>query len=63
MMEAPVTILNTFQNFDGFLNSGLYHIDGLEPPFQGRILFNIFLVLIQGCGPDTLQFSPGEGRL
>ena len=50
------------QDSQGLVSGGLTHRDGLEAALQGRVLFDIFPVFIQGGGPDDLDLSPGEGR-
>ena len=45
------------------LRAGLLQIDGLEPPFQGGVLFDMAAVFIRRSGPDALEFPPGQSRL
>ena len=45
---------------DGILDGRFFHHDGLESTFEGCILFDIFSVFVQSCGPDAVEFTPGE---
>ena len=51
------------QNVESNLWRRLIHLNGSKPPFQGRIGFDMLLVLVQGSRPDRLQFATGQGRL
>ncbi len=45
-----------------FDRRGVDH-DRLEPPLQGRIFLDVLAVLVQGCGPQAVQLSPGQHGL
>ena len=42
---------------------GFAHHDRLEPALQGRVLFNVLAVFVDGGGADDLQLAPGQGGL
>ena len=48
------------QDRDRVLLRRLVHHDGLEPPFQGRVLLDPLPVLVQGGGPDHVQLAAGQ---
>ena len=62
-MVLLVALAQAPQDFDGVIDGGLTDVDGLEAPFQRSIPLDVLAVLIQGCGTDALQLTPGEGRL
>ena len=41
---------------------GLFDFDDLKPTGQGRVLFEVFLVLGPGRGGDGAKFAAGQGR-
>ena len=43
--------------------TGLGNLDHLEPAGEGRVLFNVLLVLGPGGGGDGSQSTAGEGGL
>ena len=51
-----ITVLDTSQNGNGILDARLIHHDGLETALEGRILFNL-AVLIEGRCTDTVQLA------
>ena len=53
----------TVENGNRFINGWSIYPNGLEPALEGGIFFDVFTVLVHGGGPDTLQFTAGEGRL
>ena len=57
-----VFFLQAAQNGYGFLNGRLFDENRLEPSFQRRILFDVFLVFIERRGADGSKFSSGQGR-
>ena len=57
-----VTTLDPVKNLDGFLDGWFVNLDWLEPPSEGRILFDL-PVFVEGRGPDELEVTPGEGWL
>ena len=48
------------ENREGRLLGRFLHHYRPEPPFQRRILFNIFPVFVPGGGPQHLQLSPAQ---
>ena len=58
-----VFFLQAPEDGDGVLHRGLDHHDGLEAALQGRVLFDVLAVLVDGGGPDAVQLAPGQGRL
>ena len=58
-----VAFLQTPENRDRILYGGLLDHDRLEPPFERRVLFDVFAVFIQGGGAHAAQLSPGQGGL
>ena len=58
-----VLFLQAAQDRDGVLDRRLGHHDRLETPGQGRVLFNVFSVLIQRRGPDAMQLAARQGGL
>jgi len=48
---------------DRVLNGRRFDQDGLEPPLQGGVLFQVLAILVQGRGPDAVQFAPGQHGL
>ena len=42
---------------------GSAHQHRLEAPLQGRVLFDVLAVLVQGGGPHAAQDAAGQGRL
>ena len=51
MMEL-VFLLDTPQDGNGVLLTGLLDEDWLEPPFQGAVFFYVFSVFVYGCCSD-----------
>ena len=62
-MEDLIPILQSPEDGDGILYRGLIHRHWLEPPLQGRILFNIFPIFVQGRGADAVELAPGQHGL
>ena len=58
-----VTLLQATKDGDGVLDRGLIHLHLLEPALQGRILFDVLAVLIQGGGPHAVELPPSKGGL
>ena len=63
VVVSLVAAADTFEYFNGLLNRRLIHHHRLEASFQRRISLDILAVLIQGSGPDALEFPPGQRRL
>ena len=51
------------QDGDGVFHRRLIHLHLLEAPLQGRVLFDVFAVLIQGGGADAMQIAARQRRL
>ncbi len=62
-MVRLVAVPQPAEDLDGVGHAGLGHQDRLEPPFQGGILLDVLPVLVDGGGPDGVQFAAGQGRL
>ena len=62
-MEHLIPLLQPPEDGDGILHCGLVHHDRLEAPLQRGILLDILPVLVQGGGPDAVQFAPGQHGL
>ena len=58
-----VAVPQTLENLDGMAEGRLLDLDGLEPAFEGRILFEVLAVLVEGRGPDGLQLAAGQHGL
>ena len=52
-----------FQNQDGLLNRRRLNLDRLEPAFERRILLNVFAILGQRRGANTLHLASAQRRL
>ena len=62
-MVVLIFLFQTTQDRDRVQFARLIHHDGLEPTFQGFILFEVFLILVEGRGTDTSQLTSGQCRL
>ena len=62
-MEHLVTLLQTTENGNRILHGWLIHHNRLETPFQSRVLLNVFPVLIQRSGADTVQLASRQHGL
>ena len=62
-MEYLIALLKPPQYGYGILYRWFVYHHRLEPSLQRRILFYILAVLIEGCGSDTVEFSPGQHGL
>src|SRR5690606_4301390 len=58
-----VLFLNTSQDRNSVFNGGFVHHYRLEPAFQGFVLFDVLLVLLERRSPDGVQFTSRQGRL
>ena len=61
LMMGLVAVPQSLENLKGFLGGGFAHHHGLEAPLQGRVLFNIFPVFVQGGSTYALELAPGQG--
>ena len=55
-----ISLFQSAEDGNGILYRGLVHHDRLEPAFQSGVFFNVFLILVQCSGTDTVQFTAGE---
>ena len=55
-----VPVLDVGEDAVGLLVGGLFDEHLLKTTFQCTVCFDRFPVLVQCCGSDTLQFSPGQ---
>ena len=62
-VEFLIVMGNSADDIHGLLDGRLVHRDGLEAPLQGRILFNVLAVLIEGGSANDLNLTPGKGGL
>ena len=62
-VEHLVPFLQATQDGDGVLHAGLIDHDRLETTLQGRVLLDIFTVLIQRGGADAVQLAAGQHGL
>jgi hypothetical protein len=58
-----VALFQTPKDRDRILHGGLLDHDRLEPPFERRILFNVFAVFVQGGRAHAAQIAPRQGGL
>ncbi len=58
-----VFLLQSPQDRDGVFDRRLADIDLLEASFEGRIFFDVLLILVQRRGADAAKLSPGQRRL
>ena len=63
MVIALIPAAQPAQDGQGSVPVRLGHGDGLKAPLQGRVLFHVPPVLVQGGGPDDPQLPPGQGGL
>ena len=61
-MKGFVAVAEAFQDFQGILRRRFANLYRLETAFQSCILFNVFLVFLQGGGTDAAQFPSCQGR-
>ena len=62
-VEHLVSRFQTTQNGDRIFHARLLHKNGLEPPLERRIFFNILPVLVERCCADAVQFASCQHRL
>ena len=62
-MVNLIALFQPTQDGDGIFLTGLADQHFLETALQCCVFFNIFPVLIQRGGADTVQLAPGQGRL
>ena len=58
-----VAIFQAAQDGDGVLDVGLAHVDDLEAALEGRVLLDVFAVLVERGGADGAQLAARQGRL
>ena len=57
-----VSVFDAAQNADGLFDRWLVHHHRLETPFQRRVRFDVFAILVQRRRTDALQFAARERR-
>ena len=62
-MEVLVILADALEDLHALLDGGLRHGDGLEAPLEGRVLFDVLAVLVEGGCADDLDLAPGQGGL
>ena len=58
-----IAVAEAANDLNRLLNRRLWHHNGLEPSLESTILLDVFLIFIQGCCADKMQFATGERRL
>ena len=58
-----IALAQPAQDRDRVLERRLVHGQGLEPPLERRVLFDVLAVLGEGGRPDAVQLTAGEHRL
>ena len=51
------------KNGNGIIHIRLIHEHSLKTALEGRVLFNMLTVFIQGGGTNAMKFAPGKHRL
>jgi len=62
-MMCLVAVAQTAQHLDRVFNAGLFNVDWSKASFKRRVLFDVFVIFVAGCGADTLQVAPCQGWL
>src|ERR1019366_8244986 len=62
MMDL-VALAQAAQDRDRLFDTGLVDDDRLETALERGVLLDVLAVLIEGCGSDRVQLTPGEHRL
>ena len=62
-VEHLIPLLQSPEDGNGVLQIRLLHHNGLEPPLQSGVFFDIFPVLVQRGSPDTVKLPPGQHGL
>ena len=57
-----VAFLQTPQNRDGRLHARLRDVNGLEPPFQRRVFFDVLAIFIERRRADATEFAARQLR-
>ncbi len=57
---AVEPFLDAAQDGNGVGDAWLVHMHGLKAPLQGRVLFDVLLVFVQGGGADAMQFTASQ---
>ena len=58
-----VSIAQTFKDFNGVGDGGLFNLDRLEPTLECSVLFEVLAVLVECGGTNCLQFTTSKHRL
>ena len=62
-MMLLVTATQPLENLDSFILVGGINDNFLKPSGQGAVFFNVFALLLQRRGTDTLNLTAGQCRL
>ena len=62
-MVVFVAFAQSLEDFDGFGDGRLVHLNRLESTFQRGVLFDVLAVFVGGGGANGLEFASGEHRL
>ena len=57
-----VFFLDVVEYFERFGNRGRLDHYLLEASFEGSVLFDVFAVFVQCCGPDALYIAASQSR-
>ena len=58
-----IALFKSAEDGDGILNGRLIDLNGLEPAFERRVLFDVLAVLVKGSCTDAVQLAAREHRL
>ena len=62
-MVVLVARAQALEDFDGIVDGRRLDLDGLKTALEGGVFFDVFAVLVQGCGAYALQLTTAQGRL
>ena len=57
-----IAFFQAAENGDRIFDGRLVDHDRLETPFEGSVLFDVFLVFVEGRSPDAAQVAAGQHR-
>ena len=63
VVKFLVVVFDLFENFQGFVGSGLVDDDFLETAVERTVFFERLAVFVERCSADTLQFASRQSRL
>ena len=58
-----IALFKSAEDGDGVLNRRLIYLNGLEPAFERRVLFDVLAVLVKGRCADAVQLTAREHGL